>query len=425
MTKESKKSIVKNCVYDLLESTTAHGIPNILRSKRLIIKLFWTLCLLSSIATCAYIARTTILNYLDYGKNTEIATIYEEKSQFPTVSICNTPTDLARSILAFMFDQKIIYTMNSTDYFEEFTDPFYGNCFRFNSGKNRSKHDVDIVKSNMAGISYGFNLILESNLAADFNQIHLYIHNYTERPLTLLNKGFTVLSGTKSFFLVERTFNERLEFPYNDCLKDPADFKLNKTVINYFIDNNRTYSQKDCIPLCRNLLAFEKSPCGCNVSYVTADIECILKNKRQLMDKTEHGKCLQDFLKELQFNYEKCLNYCPLECDSITYSISSRVETITASGNITNTINDPEFKRFDSYEEIKKKYFSISIYYPELKYTFITQNPKMEMFDLVSNIGGILGLFIGVSFLSFIEIFELIFEVIFLLFENKIDVLKK
>ena len=43
----------------------------------------------------------------------------------------------------------------------------------------------------------------------------------------------------------------------------------------------------------------------------------------------------------------------------------------------------------------------------------------MEMFDLVSNIGGILGLFIGVSFLSFIEIFELIFEVLFILAERK------
>ena len=58
------------------------------------------------------------------------------------------------------------------------------------------------------------------------------------------------------------------------------------------------------------------------------------------------------------------------------------------------------------------------IYYNELKYTLISEEPKTEIFNFISNIGGILGLFLGVSFLSIIEIFEIIFEIIFIFFKK-------
>lgn len=59
------------------------------------------------------------------------------------------------------------------------------------------------------------------------------------------------------------------------------------------------------------------------------------------------------------------------------------------------------------------------VYYKDLKYTFISQQPKVELFDLISNIGGILGLFLGVSFLTCVEFFEILFEIIYVLFLKK------
>jgi len=43
---------------------------------------------------------------------------------------------------------------------------------------------------------------------------------------------------------------------------------------------------------------------------------------------------------------------------------------------------------------------------------------KMDFFDLVPNIGGNSGLFIGISFLSFAEIIELIVELLFIIMER-------
>ena len=40
-------------------------------------------------------------------------------------------------------------------------------------------------------------------------------------------------------------------------------------------------------------------------------------------------------------------------------------------------------------------------------------------FNQISNIGGNLGLFVGISFLSFAEIIELLLETIYILFERK------
>jgi hypothetical protein len=57
-----------------------------------------------------------------------------------------------------------------------------------------------------------------------------------------------------------------------------------------------------------------------------------------------------------------------------------------------------------------------NVYYADSTYTTITELAKQEFLDLISNIGGNLGLFIGISFLSFAEIFELLFEIVFILF---------
>jgi hypothetical protein len=57
------------------------------------------------------------------------------------------------------------------------------------------------------------------------------------------------------------------------------------------------------------------------------------------------------------------------------------------------------------------------VYYDDLKYTLITQQPKLELFGLISNIGGSLGLFLGFTFISLLEIFEVLAEFIYLYFE--------
>jgi hypothetical protein len=60
----------------------------------------------------------------------------------------------------------------------------------------------------------------------------------------------------------------------------------------------------------------------------------------------------------------------------------------------------------------------INVYYSDLKYTVLKQIAKMSLIDLISNLGGLLGLFVGISFLTLIEIIEVCFEMIFHYFKK-------
>jgi len=47
------------------------------------------------------------------------------------------------------------------------------------------------------------------------------------------------------------------------------------------------------------------------------------------------------------------------------------------------------------------------VYYKDSKYQFVKEEPRMILADLISNIGGLLGVFTGLSLISLVEIIEL------------------
>ena len=122
-------------------------------------------------------------------------------------------------------------------------------------------------------------------------------------------------------------------------------------------------------------------------------------------------------------NFDKiCSKECPLECDSVKYDLSISftkliVERVVSLANELGGIVNPKFKMLT--EKDSQDLVFVNVFYKDLDYTSISQLPKMDFFDLVSNIGGNLGLFIGVSFLSFAEIIEFIIEAVYILFESK------
>ena len=116
---------------------------------------------------------------------------------------------------------------------------------------------------------------------------------------------------------------------------------------------------------------------------------------------------------------KKCSLLCPLECDSVTYDFSIYNSEFPTELLYNLFISDKEFvgKYFRnesdiSYEKFKERAIALNVYYPQFSYTVITELRKIPIIDLFSNIGGTLGLFLGISFLSFIEIVELVIEIL-------------
>ncbi len=88
------------------------------------------------------------------------------------------------------------------------------------------------------------------------------------------------------------------------------------------------------------------------------------------------------------FNYSACNSECPIKCETSNFNL--------ITNNHYNHYEGNEFKMF--------------LYYKTLKYTSIKQIPKYTFTDLVSSIGGTLGLFAGLRLLSFVDVLQFLLE---------------
>ena len=131
--------------------------------------------------------------------------------------------------------------------------------------------------------------------------------------------------------------------------------------------------------------------CSCqNTSLGNVWADCFIEGEKQNQSGCIFSNKLNFFREQL---VNKCEKYCPLECETVSYSVGF---------SMYNAINRTE----------------VFVYYESLKYTSITQIAKSKEFDLISNIGGILGLFIGVSFVTLFEIGEMFIDISLMIPQN-------
>lgn len=60
----------------------------------------------------------------------------------------------------------------------------------------------------------------------------------------------------------------------------------------------------------------------------------------------------------------------------------------------------------------------LGISYTQSSYLGLSQTPKMNGFELISELGGTLSLFVGITFLSPLEFFEYFFEIFWFFYSN-------
>ena len=144
MSEEENKSLKEQIIKktkDALECSSIHAIPNILRSKSMIIRLMWGGCLLLSIGACGWYLFLSLSSYLERETVTKLEVNNVNQLQFPVISICDLKSffdkqgykgiDLESVNRALFMEKELV----KEDEFEVYKDPSYGNCVRFNSGK--------------------------------------------------------------------------------------------------------------------------------------------------------------------------------------------------------------------------------------------------------------------------------------------------
>ena len=157
--KNFKLKKIENRALQLLLQTSAHGIPRLLRAKRIFFIVMWLAFIMVSTAFGAYFIVKNTLDYLDYKAVTTINVIDEYRSEFPTISFCGSPNlnqSIDDLILRVRFEK--FFLQNYSNLFETFNDSVYGRCYRFNSGRNLYGEPIPILNSSNSGQSYGLRI---------------------------------------------------------------------------------------------------------------------------------------------------------------------------------------------------------------------------------------------------------------------------
>ena len=415
MKNKFKTKRLKNHLKRLALTSTSHGLPNIFRTKRYSIKIMWLIFFVISTSLGVYMSVRSVSNYLSHNVITQLDVIYELPTQFPTVTFFNLRNSkskmrLENLLIDCFYNDDVC---NATD-FDVFEDKLGFVSYRF---KSRPAYT--------AGKINGLNLILYLN-NTDYDEFGKYdgfqisVHNESQDPRYyggFSYDGIDVAPGFATNLVIDRVFTYKLDEPFNNCKKDLTNVNSFESDIFKFMitSTNYSYRQKDCLDYCIGRELINK----CNL---TTDIDHWINV--WLLNKNENNlDCFISVYYSLtrgRIN-EICSPACPLECDSITYEVSTSFSKFPnhnyAKKLILNDKINPNYSI--RHEELSDNIISFNVYYNDLKYTKINQIPKIATVALISNIGGLFGLFIGVSFLSFGEVIELIFEIIFVLFENK------
>jgi hypothetical protein len=110
------KARLKQVAHDAMLNTTSHGIPNLCRADKLYIKIVWIVLFLLSSSYCTYLIVLSIQNYIEFNVVTQIKTINQVPSPFPSVTICNANSYLTQSSLEYV--QKVLRDNNIKDILE-------------------------------------------------------------------------------------------------------------------------------------------------------------------------------------------------------------------------------------------------------------------------------------------------------------------
>jgi hypothetical protein len=219
--------------------------------------------------------------------------------------------------------------------------------------------------------------------------------------------------------MLERLFVSKLDEPFSNCLKDTTSMDSHESkYYKQILRKNLVYKRDICIDLILQNYVYENCGCVSSVFLNFFDFPyCSVIERVNCQRISVINFTSQSILKKESVN-------CPLECDSMEFKWNI-MQASFPSDNYRRYLkrNPTVLKRFPNLTElsddlIDSSVVAVKIYFNDMKYTRIVEKSAMNTLTFISNIGGILGLFLGLSLLSLVEIIELFLQIILIFFEN-------
>ncbi|XP_041464721.1 amiloride-sensitive sodium channel subunit gamma-like isoform X2 [Lytechinus variegatus] len=291
------------------------------------------------------------------------------------------------------------------DNFSHFYNYLYGNCYTFNSGEFGKLLTVSKV-----GPLYGLSLelyIQQSEYISSLQPsagLRLLVHDQNEMPFPE-DQGINLAPGAHASVGLSMVYLERLGTPYTNCSSRFKPGNIFKDKFHH-LDYSRSACEKDCY--------FNEvmRVCGC------ADVKYNYNDSATPCD-SDNVACVT----EVENNYTSGMLVCgcTMPCRQHIYEITvseaswpNMGYTETVERNIEGVSDDLMKKVHDEGAEsfISNNVLKVTIFYESLQYEYIYQTAAYGIYSLISDLGGQIGLWIGVSILTIFEFIELVYDLI-------------
>uniref|UniRef100_A0A3B4B2A7 Acid sensing ion channel subunit family member 4 n=1 Tax=Periophthalmus magnuspinnatus TaxID=409849 RepID=A0A3B4B2A7_9GOBI len=268
----------------------------------------------------------------------------------------------------------------------------YGKCYTFNGNKTALR------KTKQGGMGNGLEIMLdiqqdeylpiwrETNETSLEAGIRVQIHSQDEPPY-IHQLGFGVSPGFQTFVSCQEQRLTYLPQPWGNCRSSSKEK----------FPGYDTYSISACRLLCETNEVIRV--CNCRMVHMPG----------KALSNTEEAKLCPFPL--IPFLLKTSGDTCPCEtpCNLTRYGKELSMVKIPSKGSARYLS-----RKYDKTEDyIRDNFLVLDIFFEALNYETIEQKKAYDVAGLLGDIGGQMGLFIGASILTVLEILDYIYEVLY------------
>uniref|UniRef100_A0A674P3K0 Acid-sensing (proton-gated) ion channel 2 n=1 Tax=Takifugu rubripes TaxID=31033 RepID=A0A674P3K0_TAKRU len=420
----------------LLSRTRLHGLRYVcLPGGSVGRRAFWLLALCTSLGLLLSWSSNRLLHWLSFPTYTRVHTEWAKELAFPAVTICNNNPirlyKLTKSDLYFLSDFKLFLPprnfegtnlefmdrlshqlddmLLSCKYRGEpcgahnFSSVFtrYGKCYMFNAAE-----EGKTLRTTMkGGTGNGLEIMLDiqqdeylpvwgdSEDTAFEAGVRVQIHSQAEPPF-VHELGFGVAPGFQTFVATQEQRLTYLPPPWGEC---------EAKALGFF----HVYSVTACRIDCETRYIVEN--CNCRMVHMPGDASYCTPE--------QYKDCAEPALAKLSaVENSNCM--CRTPCNMTRYN--KELSMVKIPSKTSARYLQKKFNKSEKY--ITDNILVLDVFFEALNYETIEQKKAYEVAGLLGDIGGQMGLFIGASILTILELFDYAYEV---LKERLLDLLSR
>ncbi|KAK3710378.1 hypothetical protein QZH41_012304, partial [Actinostola sp. cb2023] len=273
-----------------------------------------------------------------------------------------------------------------------------GNCYMFNPAMDKKGLKVTPFQSVLSGDQHGLTLTINLEQYEYLDSVTAYaglkviIGRQREMPFPI-SEGISVAPGLSNSIEIKKNHALRLDPFRNHTCEKTGELEPS----NIYRRFNMSYSKMACRRSC--LVNMQTSRCNCSQFEFTGDYEfCDFANIT--VDFNESSCAYREvyFTNSISSSKWPALNFKKL---------GTHVEDVLCDFHMS-----PHLLNFDVILFISENMLEIRVYYAELDYVRVEETLKYKLEDLMSNVGGQMGMWIGLSVLTIGEVIEVIWILI-------------